>query len=720
MLDSFFRKAFRRFLVMVLCAASSTAAAGKTQDRETLRRSLQLLLQQDAFKGARLAVVVQSLDDGTNIFAHESNALLNPASNVKLFTAAAALVRLGPDFRFETEFLTDGRIDEGKTRTLFVRGKGDPSLTTERLYGIVSELKHAGLREVTGDIVLDDSYFDGERLAPGFDQERTDRAYMAPTGALSLNWNAVGVYVRSHGHGRKPTVELEPSSDHFVVENGLTARGRRARRFSVSSDPVGDRQRIGVKGTVADAPGEWVIWKKIDQPVSFFGQTLKSLLSERGIKVRGKVKAGNVPAEAKLLHVAQSDTLDLVLKRLNKFSSNFVAEQLVKTLGAHVKGAPGTFAKGIDAIEDFLEQEVGLSRGSYVMKNGSGLNDTNRFSAAQHVKLLRFMYERFPLAPEYMSSMGIAGKDGTLRYRFEGSNAVGRLRAKTGTLENVSALSGYVQAVGGERFAFSVLVNDPPARLRGLVDAIDSLGAAIASTGADQAQPTLVATRPAFGDGEQAKARVKTYLRLAGEKDTRNMSFLRTAWRTEQDPAVRIVVADAIYQSEPEDYLGIRALLDSFSTAEPIYRRLRQLSRDLSVELPGMTAVIALAAEGHPEALSRLVELARLVEGDAEAQADYEEALSEVARTAGYELVAAFRDAVSLDRDAALRLLARGLVKTQDPDHPFWPSIRKMRGALDPSLASFAKSLEEALSLRIAQEKSPVTVVPQQPVESRP
>src|SRR5207244_7648890 len=136
---------------------------------------------------------------------------------------------------------------------------------------------------------------------------------------------------------------------------------------------------------------------------------------------------------------------------------------------------------GIEVVEEFLEKEVGLPRGSYVMKNGSGLNDTNRFSAGQLTRVLRAMYERFPTAPEYMSSVGIAGKDGTLKYRFEGSDAVGRLRAKTGTLENVTALSGYVQAVGGQHFCFSFFVNDYPGRSGPVVQGMDALGAAVAA-----------------------------------------------------------------------------------------------------------------------------------------------------------------------------------------------------------------------------------------------
>jgi D-alanyl-D-alanine carboxypeptidase/D-alanyl-D-alanine-endopeptidase (penicillin-binding protein 4) len=155
----------------------------------------------------------------------------------------------------------------------------------------------------------------------------------------------------------------------------------------------------------------------------YFGFTFKRVLEMHGIHVRAKPKLGAVPERTRLLYVAQSETFDLILKRMNKYSSNFVAEQLLKTLGAELKGPPGSTANGVSVAEEFLEREVGIPRGSYILRNGSGLNDTNRFTPRQLAQLLRVMWDRFPLAPEYLSSVGIAGKDGTLRYRFEGSEA---------------------------------------------------------------------------------------------------------------------------------------------------------------------------------------------------------------------------------------------------------------------------------------------------------
>ncbi len=731
---------------LALLVLPSLARAATKQEREELKKTLLDVLGRPALKNARTALMVQSLDDGQVVFAQNQDELLNPASNVKLVTSAAALSKLGPEYRFETEFLLDGELPaDGKTKGLWVRGKGDPSITTERLYGMVQELWHNGLREVNGDLFIDDTWFDAERLAPGYDQETSDRAYMAPTGAVSLNWNTVGIYLRPGGRACRDSgkarkgdesssdeeggnvvvaaagadklarcravVELEPESAYFQIENQLVTGASRYRRFSVSSDAAGEQQRIVVRGTVPAERGTWAVWKRIDNPPMYFGETLKAMLVARGVKVKGKVKLASVPPTAKPLYVAQSETFDLILKRLNKNSSNFVAEQLIKTMGAELKGAPGSHAKGIEVVEEFLEQDVGIPRGSYVMKNGSGLNDTNRFAASQFLKILKTMWDRFPTSPEYLSALGIAGKDGTLRYRFEGSEAVGRLRAKTGTLENVSALSGYVQAAGGEKLIFSMMVNDYAGRSGPVIQGLDALGTAVAASGSklgpNGAVAQLASQQSVVSPLEEAKTRITTFRNLGKQQDKRNVAFLRTSWRNERDPAVRAVLADAIYQSNAQDYLGARALLDSFTANDDVYGRLRKISRDLKIEVPGVSSVLELGAEGNTEALVRLAELARASQGDAEAEADLADAITEVVRTAPDEWVVALKSAQPADRDAAMGLLARGLVKAGDPNHPLWPTLKRMMGALDHDLATFAARTEGVLATRIAQEKAP-------------
>ncbi len=684
---------------------------------------MQSVIDKSPLKNARVTVQVRSLDDNSVVFSRDADELLNPASNVKLFTAAAALARLGTEYRFETEFLTDNDFKEGKAKTLYIRGKGDPTMSTERLYGIVSELVHAGLNKEVGEIVVDESWFDSERQAPGFEQEYGDKAYLAPTGALSLNWNTVGVYLRpGESAGSKAAIEVEPPSDYFVVDGEVSTGTKTQRRFTVNSTIDKDhvRQKLEVSGVVPVDKGVWSSWKKIDQPALYFGFTVRDLLKQRGLKVRNRIRLGVVPPAQKMLHVAQSETLDIVLKKMNKHSSNFVAEQLIKTLGAEQRGAPGTTAKGIDAVEEFLEKDVGLARGSYVMKNGSGLNDTNRFSAAQTNRLLQTMYERFPTAPEYLSSLGIAGKDGTLKFRFEGSDAVGRLRAKTGTLENVSALSGYVQAVGGEKFVFSVMVNDFPGRASTVVQHIDALGAAVASTGTPGGPQAAVASlTPSFvvGPFEELKARTKTYAGLAQKADRRNVAFLRVAWRTEKDPAVRAAIADALYQSDARESASVRILLDSAIASDEVFGRLAKAAKDSGLDTPVLPSLVEVASTGSVDATTRLFDFVRWAASDELLSAWLSEQVAVVATDAPMEVILALKALpTEAERALAVDSLVHGLVKAAQPSAPLWPMLRTAQGAADPATAEFARGLEATLSQKIAEARAPQAA----PVASTP
>src|SRR5262245_57828187 len=267
------------FVVSCALLAAPLGSPGRAEERNALERALMSVIERSPLKNARITVQIRSLDDGSVVFAQHPDELLNPASNVKLFTAAAALARLGPDYRFDTEFLTDNEskdsiLKDGKVKLLYVRGKGDPTLTTDRLYNAVSDLLHFGLKEITSDIVLDDTWFDAEREPPGYDQEHGDRAYLSPTGALSLNWNAVGVFLRPGPNVGAPAfAEMEPPSEYFNVENDLVTGTKTQRRFNVSSALDKDKlhQKIEVDGYVPFEKGSWSVYKRIDSPPLYFG-----------------------------------------------------------------------------------------------------------------------------------------------------------------------------------------------------------------------------------------------------------------------------------------------------------------------------------------------------------------------------------------------------------------------------------------------------------------
>jgi serine-type D-Ala-D-Ala carboxypeptidase/endopeptidase (penicillin-binding protein 4) len=207
---------------------------------------------------------------------------------------------------------------------------------------------------------------------------------------------------------------------------------------------------------------------------------------------------------------------------------------------------------------------------------------------------------------------------------------------------------------------------------------------------------------------------------MAKPADLHNQTFLRTAWRTERDPAVRAVVANALYLSNPQDYLAQRMLLDSLLPTDDVYGRLARVAKQLLVETPGVASVLDLAAEGNLDALARAAELSRVVGRDEAARHEMDEGLAEVARAAPDELLLALHKAQPADRDAAVDSLARGLAALADPDHPFWPALKKAMGAPDPESAAFARQMEGWLSLKIAAEKAPKTPPGTAPVAPTP
>ncbi|BDG10262.1 D-alanyl-D-alanine carboxypeptidase/D-alanyl-D-alanine endopeptidase [Anaeromyxobacter paludicola] len=693
-------------------AAPAAASALQGEGAAQLAQALTRILGTSALRRTRTGVAVVSLDSGQLLFARNADDLFNPASNVKLFTAAAALARLGPEFRFETEFYAEPGAAE-TVRALYVRGKGDPSMVTERLYAIAGELAHRGIRTVKGDLVLDDSWFDEQREGPGYDQEHGDRAYLAPTGALSLNFNAVAIHVAG---GPKPKargrVELEPASDFFTLDNRtVTARARARRRVVPSSSLQGGLERITVTGRLPLNGGDQVFYRKIGDPTLYFGHTLKRMLELRGVRVTGQVRAGRVPPAARLVYLAQSDELAEIVRTLQKHSNNFIAEQLVKTLGAQVKGAPGSWPKGIEAIQDFLA-EAGIPRGGYQMRNGSGLNDANRFTARQTVTLLGAMWRRFPLAAEYVGALPVAGKDGTIRWRMWGTDAVGRLRAKTGTLDGVRSLSGYVETAAHEHLAFAIFVNDFPGRTHAVVRGVDALGAALAGAGRPSELGAAVALAEAPAAAEElsepeARARVARYQELGRAGDPRNLPELRTAFAAERDPALRLAAAEAIFLSDTASGSGRRALLDAAAVdARAGFPRLRALTTP-EVPAPLVGSLADLAAEGEAEPMERLLALAPETSASPALAEAYADALAEVGRTAPDELLFALLAAEPAAADAGLAALARGLARDGDEEHPFPAALRRALADPNPTRAARAVALSARLDERRKVQAAP-------------
>ncbi len=407
--------------------------------------------------GAKAGVAVTDVLSGTEIFARDGDAQLNPASNTKVFTAACALKVLGPEFRFRTELY--GRVDNGAVHgPLYIKGRADPLLETADLWRMVRELKAMGIRRVDG-VTVDDTYFDGENLPFAFDQQPDeDNKFRAPVGAVSLNRNALAVTIRPGPRAITPARVLLDPPGYALLTNDAITLGQGAHNPKISAVPFEDRTRVRVWGQVPLGARAVTYQRRIDNPSLFAGYGLAGVLEEAGISMAGEVRIGPVPAGTPLLVEHESPPLSAVLWETGKVSNNFVTEMVLKTMGAEAGKGPGAWETALDVAAGVLEG-WGLPRGSYTYRNGSGLFDANRFSARQLVALLRGAYLDDGVRPEFLSQLATGGVDGTISTRYRDPATRRHVRAKTGTLSDVATLSGYVFDTKGERpVAFSILV----------------------------------------------------------------------------------------------------------------------------------------------------------------------------------------------------------------------------------------------------------------------
>ncbi len=409
-----------------------------------------------------VGVAVADVITGEEIYERNGDKALNPASNAKIVTAACALKELGPEFRFNTSVhgKKDGNTVHGP---VFIKGHADPSLATRDLWQMARKMRDAGIRRVEGGIVVDDTYFDEENLPFAYNQQPDeDNKFRAPVGAVSLNHNALAIRIRPGATGMaKARVSMDPPGYAIVTNDTLTV-GQGAHNPRISAAPMEDRTRVRVWGQIPLGSRPVTYYRRIDNPSLFAGYGLKAVLEGVGITVGGDVRVGPLVPGTPLLASHSSAPLSSVLWETGKMSNNFVTETVLKTIGAEAGKGPGTWDLATKQVSQVLAQ-WGLAEGTYTYRNGSGLFDANRFSARHFVQVLRGAYLDSGIRPEFLSQLATGGVDGTIKSRYRNKSARRYVRAKTGTLADVSALSGYVfDRSGTHPIAFSILVNRAP------------------------------------------------------------------------------------------------------------------------------------------------------------------------------------------------------------------------------------------------------------------
>ena len=459
-------------------------STGQRPDPATLRSDLDTIFADPVLSRGLMAVRVDSLRDGRRLYALNDDKHVMPASNMKVVTLAAAVERLGWNFTYETRLESSGEVVDGVLRgDLIAVGGGDPSIASldggpAPLFGQWADaLLHAGIHRVRGRLIGDDDFFDDIGLGAGWSWDDLGAGYAAPSGALSYNENGVTVRIRPGATpGSVALVDLAPPGHELRVENDVRTA---ATASSVDLDLIRlpGSANLTVRGTVPAGGPQVARSASVDNPTRFFVEGLRLALAARQIQVDGgawdidDVPSSVRPADRHLIAAHQSPPLSVLAGYFMKVSQNFYAETLLRTMGRLVAGQ-GTAAAGRTVVRDTLVA-WGIPGDAIVMADGSGLSRYNYVTASAVITILERMWQDERFRGAFAAALPVAGHDGTLASRMKGTVLDARLEAKTGTISNVRALSGYLETRTGDRLAFSMIANHftaPSSRIDAIVE----------------------------------------------------------------------------------------------------------------------------------------------------------------------------------------------------------------------------------------------------------
>jgi serine-type D-Ala-D-Ala carboxypeptidase/endopeptidase (penicillin-binding protein 4) len=420
-----------------------------------------------------ISAIVQALSDDKPIFAVNADVPRNPASTIKLLTTFVALDVLGPTYSWPTHVYASGPINNGVLAgDLILKGYGDPYLVEENLWKMLGELRRRGLREITGDLVFDDSHFVATRTDPGAFDGQPYRLYNVLPNALMVNFKAFVFYFSPRVDGGI-TIRSVPELSNLKIINQLKLTQGRCRgllaSFTMTVPDAAAADTVVFAGEYQASCGEQMLPRSVMQPASYAYGMFKNLWAQHGGSLKGGVRVGTAPTGSPF-YVWQSPPLADVIRPLNKWSNNLMADALLYTLGGTLFDPPLTPAFGEIAVKSYLAEHR-IPNAGLVLENGSGLSRITRISATTMHDLLRHAY-RSRYMSEFISSLAIAGIDGTMRRRFKHASETGWMHLKTGHLNNVAAVAGFVQAKSGTPYVVVLFLNGSTGGGSALIDAL--------------------------------------------------------------------------------------------------------------------------------------------------------------------------------------------------------------------------------------------------------
>ena len=407
-----------------------------------------------------LSVYVTDVETGEQVLEWRGDEPRNPASTIKLVTTLVALDVLGPAYRWRTDVFADGELENGRLDgNLILKGYGDPFLVTERVWQMLRSIRLAGIDEISGDLLLDDSWFDvGEYDPAAFDRQPL-RAYNVAPNALLMNFKVVRYWFEPDLANGGVNVRLDPTLNNLQVDNQLGLANSSCRGFqrgiTITTNDAADE--VTFSGRFPNGCSRYAMDRTALSHNEFVYGLFDSLWRDSGGLFSGGWRNVVVEEDAEPLLSFGSLPLTEMITRINKHSNNVMARQLLYTLGAEANGAPGTEDSGRAVISKWLVDN-GLASTKIAIENGAGLSRKTRTTARDMAHMLQFAW-RQPYMPEYLSSLSLSGLDGTLRRRFGNTGLVGKAHLKTGSLDHVTAIAGYLQSRSGRRFAVVAMQN---------------------------------------------------------------------------------------------------------------------------------------------------------------------------------------------------------------------------------------------------------------------
>ncbi|MHB1950819.1 MAG: D-alanyl-D-alanine carboxypeptidase/D-alanyl-D-alanine endopeptidase [Acidiferrobacteraceae bacterium] len=455
-----------RFFLVLFLLCNAYLAPAFADPASSLPAPLARALRRSGIPPSDVSVFIERVGASEPAVTFNANVPRDPASTMKLLSTFVALQDLGPAYRWRTAAFSDAPIVNGVLKgDLYIKGYADPYFITESFWKLLHGLRVMGIRSISGNLVVDTSYLHLTRADRGTIDGRTTEPYNTDPSALSVNFQAIDFRFIPHPRRGRVQIVADPAPTNLQIENRVRLVRVRCRGLDrrvglrIMHTPSADR--VVFSGEYPASCGDSNYYRVVDSATGYVYGVFRELWRQQGGHFHGALEEAAVPAHMRRLYEVQSQPLAEVLYDINKYSNNLMAREVVMTLGAQEYGLPGSTAKGLAAIRSWLASH-GFHFPELVLQNGVGLSRAERISARHLGQLLLYAYNNRYM-PELVASLPIAGVDGTLQYRFLRGPVRGRLHAKTGTLDRVKALAGYLDARSGHRYVIVCINNGPRA-----------------------------------------------------------------------------------------------------------------------------------------------------------------------------------------------------------------------------------------------------------------